>query len=185
MARKTTYEGKWLNFHEVTFTNSEGEARIWEYASRTGTAGVAAVIAIDEGAIPNLILVKQFRPAINQHSLEFPAGLVDPGETIQAAALRELEEETGYLGQVIHEGPPIYSSPGLTDEQVSLVTIKISGKIETKHEADECIEVITLPINNLIEELNRIQTTGVVIDAKLWTFAQGLGWISPFKQEAD
>ena len=65
------------------------------------------------------------------------------------------------------------------------MTIKISGKTETKHEADECIEVITLPINNLIEELNRIQTTGVVIDAKLWTFAQGLGWISPFKQEAD
>ncbi|MDA0349049.1 MAG: NUDIX hydrolase [Verrucomicrobia bacterium] len=174
MDKKTKYEGKWLSFHEVSFTNSRGEPRIWEYAARTGTVGAAAIIAIEEGEIPKLIVVKQFRPAIDNFSLEFPAGLVDPGESIQAAALRELEEETGYIGQVTHESAPVYSSPGLTDEQVSLVTVKIIGKTETKLESDESIEVITLPINNLMDELIRIQDTGPVIDAKLWTFAQGL-----------
>ena len=180
MDKKTKYEGKWLSFHEVNFTNSHGEPRKWEYASRTGTAGAAAVIAIEDGEIPKLILVKQFRPAIDNFSIEFPAGLVDPGESIQEAALRELEEETGYIGRVINENAPVYSSPGLTDEQVSLVTVKIIGKTETKLEADECIEVIALPINNLMDELIRVQNTGAVIDAKLWTFAQGLS----FKNQA-
>jgi 8-oxo-dGTP pyrophosphatase MutT (NUDIX family) len=179
MEKNAKYEGKWLHFCEASFTNSKGEPRAWEYAARTGSAGAAAVIAIDDSEIPSLILVKQFRPPIDNFSLEFPAGLVDTGESIQAAALRELEEETGYIGQVIHEGPPVYSSAGLTDEQVSLVTIKINGKTGTKLEADENIEVIILPMNNLMNELNRIQATGVVIDAKLWTFAQGLDWNLP------
>ncbi|SVC46747.1 uncharacterized protein METZ01_LOCUS299601, partial [marine metagenome] len=55
MSKKIKYEGKWLNFYETSFTNSDGEAREWEYASRTGTDGAACVTAIQPGEVPSLI----------------------------------------------------------------------------------------------------------------------------------
>lgn len=179
MSQKAKYEGKWLKFCAVSFTNSEGQSREWEYATRIGSPGAASIIAIQDGDQPAIILVKQFRPPINNYALEFPAGLIDSGESINSAALRELEEETGYLGEVVHIGPSIYSSPGLTDEQVSLVTINVTGKVESKTEPDEVIEVVTLPLKGLDKHLIRIQAEGISIDAKLWSFAQGLSWNLP------
>ena len=174
MTRKTIHTGKWLNFYTVSFTHSQGKPREWEYAARTGAGGTVGVVAIEDGDIQKLILVKQFRPPIQKDTLEFPAGLVDPGETIPAAALRELREETGFVGEVTQVGPPIYSSPGMTDEEISLVTVRITGETQPEWDADEHIEVVKLPMENLLEDLQGFHDSGTAIDAKLWSFAQGL-----------
>lgn len=50
---------------------------------------------------PEILLEKQFRPPIDKVCIEFPAGLVDPGETPEESAVRELLEETGYVGEVV------------------------------------------------------------------------------------
>ena len=71
MPRKTKYEGKWLNFYETSFTNSEGESREWEYAARTGIDGAAVIIAVVPGETPSIVLVKQFRPPIDNFAVEF------------------------------------------------------------------------------------------------------------------
>lgn len=55
---------------------------------------------------PEIILQKQFRPPINAVTIEVPAGLVDAGETPEEAAIRELKEETGYVG-VVSEMTPV------------------------------------------------------------------------------
>lgn len=50
-----------------------------------------------------VLLEKQFRAPAGKIVVEFPAGLVDAGETVEEAALRELREETGYVGEVVQE----------------------------------------------------------------------------------
>lgn len=53
------------------------------------------------------MLQKQFRPPVDKVCIEVPAGLVDEGETPEVCALRELKEETGYVGEVIRDGTGI------------------------------------------------------------------------------
>ncbi|MCB1121528.1 MAG: NUDIX hydrolase [Verrucomicrobiae bacterium] len=176
MSKTTKYAGKWLKFCEISFADPVGKHRTWEMATRTGTTGAVGVIALLPGEAPQIVLVKQYRPPIECISLEFPAGLVDPGESAETAALRELEEETGYTGKVVDVGPAIYSSPGMTDESISMVTIEITGTCEKRPEEGEHIEIVVLPMHDLQKKLREIQSEGVALDAKLWSFAMGQSW---------
>ena len=64
--------------------------------------GIVAIL--DKSSGPELVLQKQFRPPIGKVCIEVPAGLIDEGETPEECALRELREETGYMGEVVTDG---------------------------------------------------------------------------------
>jgi ADP-ribose pyrophosphatase len=92
----------------------------WEFVERVNATGAVAIIAVNEKG--NLILVEQHREALGELVLELPAGLVgDEGaETLEEAARRELLEETGYMAgamRLVAQGP---STPGMSDEIVTL-----------------------------------------------------------------
>jgi ADP-ribose diphosphatase len=93
----------------------------WEYVSRTRGIGAAVILAIDEGAI---ILIEQYRVPLGGNCLELPAGLVGDdteGEAAEAAAIRELEEETGYRAEAMTDLGRFHSSPGMTSEGFALL----------------------------------------------------------------
>lgn len=97
------------------------------------------------------VLIKQFRPAINDYIYEFPAGLVDPGETIEDTAKRELFEETGLtMKEVIRITDPMYTSVGMSDESLAIAMVNTEGKATNKNTVgDEDIEVIEINIREL------------------------------------
>ena len=66
--------------------------------------GVGIVAILQKATGPEIVLQKQFRPPINKVVIEVPAGLVDEGETAAESAVRELREETGYVGTVGGQG---------------------------------------------------------------------------------
>ena len=92
------------------------------------------------------MLIRQYRYAIGGYIYELPAGLVDDGESVCDAAIREMHEETGLTLEITDL--PIgnkggYSSAGMTDETCTLVVGKVTGKISDKYkEASEEIEVL-------------------------------------------
>ena len=75
------------------------------------------------------LLVEQFRPPVRQMTMEFPAGLVDKDETVEQAALRELREETGFVGERCSVVPDVSRvvcmSPGLATETVHVVLVDV------------------------------------------------------------
>ena len=94
----------------------------WLYATRPNATAVVAVLAINEDR--EVLLVRQHRQPLGTDLLELPAGLVgddgDPDEAALTAAKRELEEETGHTAKHWTELGRVASSPGLTDEVVTL-----------------------------------------------------------------
>ncbi len=88
----------------TTYTDPLGKQRTWESAERStrpknsSIDGVGIVAILEKPSGPELLLQKQFRPPINKVVIEVPAGLVDEGETAEESAVRELREETGYIG---------------------------------------------------------------------------------------
>lgn len=104
---------------------------------------VAICATTEEG---KLVLIRQYRYAIGGYIYELPAGLVDDGESVCDAAIREMHEETGLTLEITDL--PIgnkggYSSAGMTDETCTLVVGKVSGEISDKYkEASEEIEVL-------------------------------------------
>jgi ADP-ribose pyrophosphatase len=93
----------------------------WEYVSRTRNIHAAVILAIDED---HVLLVEQYRVPLERNCLELPAGLVgddQDGEEAEAAAIRELEEETGYRAASMTGLGCYHSSPGMVSEGFTLL----------------------------------------------------------------
>lgn len=176
--RRILGEGRFLMLRELEYDNGSG-TRLWESCDRRGTGSAVFILA---RIVPDdeILLIRQFRPPAGRLVLEFPAGLIDPGETPESTAVRELYEETGYHGRVLGKTLPGWSSPGLTGETISMVRMEIDGDafrgmaVEPHPEENERIEVFRVRRAGLAEFVARQEAEGVGIDTKLYTYLAGM-----------
>ncbi|XP_051651172.1 ADP-sugar pyrophosphatase [Manacus candei] len=185
---KVIAERKWLKLEETTYTDPLGKTRTWESVKRTGnkkgvTADGVAVIAVLQRTLHYdcIVLVKQFRPPINGYCLEFPAGLIEENESAESAALRELEEETGYKGEVIECTPALYLDPGMSNSTTHIVNVIINGdqaentRPKQKLGEFEFVEVVSLPKNDLLQRIDElVAEEHLAVDARVYTYALAL-----------
>lgn len=124
---------------------------------------VAFCVCTKKGRQPQVVVLKEYRACLGAYCLEFPAGLVDSGEDISTAALRELREETGFYGKVIQIGPRVpQSTIGKEDVHVVVCQIDLDAPENQQPVQDlddgEDIQTLLLPLNNLLQELNKLAT---------------------------
>lgn len=111
-----------------------------------------------------ILLVKQYRYAIGQDTLEIPAGKLEAGEDPAACAVRELEEETGYRALDPRPLITVLATPGYCTEQLHLYITTQVEKLEHPHLGDED-EDVTYQWYDLEQCLEMIRT-GQITDAK-------------------
>ena len=123
--------------------------------------GASAVVPVDDQG--NVWLVKQFRACVDQVLLEVPAGKLDfKGEDRLEAAKRELQEETGLSANSWTHLTDIVTTPGFSDEKISLFLARDLHTGESHPDDDEFLNVVKLPLSEIVEAIHR----GEIPDAK-------------------
>ncbi|MDQ3861543.1 MAG: NUDIX hydrolase [Actinomycetota bacterium] len=101
-----------------------------------------------------VVLVRQYRPAIRRLELGLPAGLVEKGEEPEKAARRELSEETGYAGGEWESLGAVASSPSLKDNWAHLYLAR-GVELSASQQPDEYerLEIVTMPAGELLPKI--------------------------------
>ena len=165
-----------LNLFRADYRDQKGVTKGWIYASRQDAPKVetldwerpdAVVIVPWHTGRRELVVIREYRVVLGGYQLGFPAGLMDPGETVAQTAHRELREETGLtLTRVIRCSPPVYSSSGMTDESVSLVYAECDG--EPTDEANESSEDIEVLFVDADAAVRMTEDPSLKVDVKTW-----------------
>jgi ADP-ribose pyrophosphatase len=134
---RCVYDGKILNLRVDRVAITGGGEAVREIVEHPG--GVA-VVALDEAS--QVLLARQYRYAVGSALLELPAGTLEVGELPAEAAVRELEEETGYRAAHVEPLCHFYPSPGYTSELLHLFLATGLESVGARPEADERIEVV-------------------------------------------
>ena len=124
--------------------------------------GAVAIIALKEDH--KIVMVRQYRKAMDRVLLEIPAGKLEKGEKPEVTAKRELEEETGYTCDSLDHLISFYTSPGFADE---LVHVYVAGSLETMEvkaelDEDEFVDVVEVTLEEALSFIQNQQ----IYDAK-------------------
>jgi ADP-ribose pyrophosphatase len=162
---ETPYDGRLFKVQVLTLIDEQGRQVQREVVRHPG-----AVLVVPVLDAKNMIMIRNYRVAVNEQLWEFPAGKLEPGENPRDAATRELEEETGYRSAQVRSLGEFYTSPGFTDELMRVFVAEELTPAVQRLEPGEEIEVQIVAI----EQAMAMALDGRIRDGK--TVAGLLMW---------
>lgn len=160
LGERTRYEGWRISLVEATFAAPDGTVFTRDVVRHPGAVAVVPLTA--DGAV---VLVRQYRGALDRELLEIPAGTRDvDGEPPEQTARRELEEEAGVRAGRLRLLGSVYNTPGFCDEETLLYLAQDLEPGEPLRHGDEerYLEVVEVPLHDAV----RLVATGQVVDAQ-------------------
>jgi ADP-ribose pyrophosphatase len=162
LSSRRIYTGRVLNLDLDAVRFPDGSVGELEMIRHPGASAVVPFADDPRGPDPTVLMIRQFRHAADRYVWEIPAGRLDPGESPEACARRELEEEAGVTTTALERLTTIYTTPGFTDEQIHLFLATGLTAGTERREADEFVEVHHLRWSQVLESIER----GEIADGK-------------------
>ena len=156
MSRRIGYQGTFLTIWQEEVELPGGRSIELDVVRHPGAA---AIVPFENET--DVVLIRQFRHAAGGTLLEVPAGKLED-EAPETCAARELEEEVGRRAGRLEFLGSILTTPGFTDEVIHLFAAFDLTSVPTRHESDEVIEVVQMPLREAVELVWR----GELRDAK-------------------
>jgi ADP-ribose pyrophosphatase len=159
---RRVYTGKVISLDLDTVRFPDGSVGELEMIRHPGASAVVPFLSDPRGEDPQVLMIRQYRYASDGYLYEIPAGRLNPGEDPRDCAARELKEETGCTAEQLEHLLTMYTTPGFTDEKIHLfmATGLVTG--ETKHEADEFLELHPMLLSRALEMIE----AGEIQDSK-------------------
>ena len=165
---KTIHEGRVFRFITENVTLENGVTTDIDYIQHPGAT---VIVPVKENR--QLILLKQYRHALNTYIWEIPAGTIDPGETIETCARRELIEETGYSAEQWQRLGEITPVPGYSNEHIHVYLATELRPAVRNLDEDEMISVHEIKFTKAVEmikngEIQDSKTIASLYLAAIW-----------------
>lgn len=157
LSTEVIFEGRAVKLRVDTVLAADGRKTTREIVEH---AACIAVIAVD--AADNILLVRQYRRAIDKELMEIPAGGIDEGESSEEAVIREMREETSFRPQKVERFGGFYSTPGFCNEYLYLYLAADVVPDPLSAEDTAGIEVVRVPL----KEIPALIASGKIEDSK-------------------
>ena len=156
--RELKYKGVIVDFYQDTMEIDGSHTAVWDFISHKGAAAVVPVT--EDGKI---LMVRQYRNALERYTLEIPAGARDSvEEDMKVCAARELEEETGYHSDNLEFLISLRTTVAFCDEFIDVYVARDLVKTNQHLDPDEYVELGTYDLDELVDKIY----AGEIQDAK-------------------
>ena len=162
IGRRLVHDGRVVRLSVDTVRFPDGSVGELELVRHRGAAAVLPVAWTGTETDPDVILLRQYRYAAGGVIYEVPAGIIEPGETWEQCAHRELEEEAGLRAGRLLRLTTIHTTPGFTNEQIHLFAAFDLTPGRANSDGDEFLEVVRMPISRAVG----LVRSGEISDAK-------------------
>jgi ADP-ribose pyrophosphatase len=156
------YTGRVISLDIDSVRYPDGTTGELEMIRHSGASAVLPFLTEPTAGNPEVLLLRQYRYAAAGYLYEVPAGRLEPSEDPVACAARELREEAGCSASSLTHLTTIYTTPGFTDERIHLFMATGLTRGVAAPERDEFIEVVTFPLAEALQLVER----GEIRDAK-------------------
>jgi ADP-ribose diphosphatase len=149
---QTVAKSRFFKIEQVDLEFSNGETREFE---RMAGGGRGAVMIVPLKDANTMLLIKEYSAGTHSYQLGFPKGLIDPGESHEQAANRELQEEVGYKAAQLTPLQTVMMAPTFFDASMHILVAQTLSPSTLEGDEPEPLEVIEWPIDAVDELLQR------------------------------
>ena len=178
------HQGKFITRYDLTYETAKGNIKKYEMLSRNSDCKTfddirsdkseAVILIIHDKDNTKILLNREFRMAVGDVAINFPAGLIDPGEDVETAAKRELWEETGLtLTSVKAKWPSSYSAVGIMNERSEVIIGTAEGEFAPSTSDEEEISAAWYTKDEIKEMLKTSKNFAARTQAYCYMWAYG------------